>query len=176
MLININKYRRIIKMAASTMDTGYEEEGYSTTTSNGNNVVVYTIIDTHDEYKKIVNIKLNDDKEYHMDYDDVYLSVKNGNVNFSENDLIDNVCIVDNDSYYILRDELMMYIAKCLNINENLTMSIVCNFSGTSTDMKIRAFSTMIQLVEKSEEVVNKDILLQDSIDAMDNYIQSLDN
>lgn len=174
MLININKYRRIIKMAASTMDTGYEEEGYSTTTSNGNNVVVYTIIDTHDEYKKIVNIKLNDDKEYHMDYDDVYLSVKNGNVNFSENDLIDNVCIVDNDSYYILRDELMMYIAKCLNINENLTMSIVCNFSGTSTDMKIRAFSTMIQLVEKNQRVVDRDDLLEDSINAMDDYIQSL--
>lgn len=173
MFDNIEKYRNIIKMASSTMDTGYEEEGYSTTTSNGNNVVVYTVIDTHDEYKKIVTIKL-DDKEYHMDYDDVYHSVKNGNVKLSENDLIDNVCIVDNDSYYILRDELVKYITKCFNINEKLTLDIVHNFSGTSTDMKIQAFNIMIRLVEKDQEVVVKDNILQDRINAMDTYIQSL--
>ena len=42
--------------------------------------------------------------------------------------------------------------------------------------MKIRAFSTMIQLVEKNQKVVDRDNLLEDSINAMNDYIQSLDN
>ena len=44
---NINKYQDVIKMASSTTDTGYEEIGYSTTTSNGNNVTVSVLVDTH---------------------------------------------------------------------------------------------------------------------------------
>ena len=94
----------------------------------------------------------------------------------TENDPIYKVCSSDNSTNYnILRDELMMYIAKCLNINENLTMSIVCNFSGTSTDMKIRAFSTMVRFVEKNQEVVDRDNILQESINAMNDYIENLE-
>lgn len=180
MFDHIEKHRDIIKMASSPMDTGYAIEGYSTTTPNGNNAVVSTIIDTHDEYEKNITIKIedyHDYDEYYINYEDVYNAFKNNTVKLSENDPIYKVCSSDNSTNHnILRDELMMYIAKCLNINENLTMSIVCNFSGTSTDMKIRAFSTMIQLVEKNQKVVDRDNLLEDSINAMNDYIQSLDN
>jgi len=145
MFDHIEKHRDIIKMASSTMDTGYAIEGYSTTTPNGNNAVVSTIVDTHDEYEKNITIKIedyHDYDEYYINYEDVYNAFKNNTV----------------------------------KLNENLTMSIVCNFSGTSTDMKIRAFSTMIQLVEKNQKVVDRDNLLEDSINAMNDYIQSLDN
>ena len=179
MFDNIEKHRDIIKIASSTMDTGYAIESYSTTTTpNGNNAVVSTIVDTHDEYEKNITIKIedyHDYDEYYMNYEDVYHAFKNNTVKLSENDPIYKVCSSDNSTNYnILRDELMKYIAKCLNINENLTMSIVYNFPGTSTDMKIRAFSTMIQLVEKNQKVVDRDNLLEESIKAMDDYIQSL--
>lgn len=180
MFDNIEKHRDIIKMATSTMDTGYEVVGYSTTTPNGNNAVVSTIVDTHDEYEKNITIKIENDHDfddYHINYEDVYHAFKNNTVKLSENDPIYKICNSDNSTNHnILRDELMQYITKCFNINEDLTLDIVRNFPGTSVDMKIRAFSTMIQLVEKNQKVVDRDNLLEDSINAMNDYIQSLDN
>ena len=183
MFDNIDKYRNDIKMATSTMDTGYAAEGYTTTTPNGNNATVYNIVDTHDEYKKNIIIKIDDGyndgyDEYHINYEDVYNKVKNSNVKLSEDNLFYKNCVSNNpanpNDNNILRNDLMKYITKCFNINEKLTLSIVCNFPGTSIDMKIRAFSTMIQLVEKNQKVVERDNLLEDSINAMDDYIQSL--
>lgn len=187
---NINKYQDVIKMASSTTDTGYDKEvGYSTTTSNGNNVTVSVLVDTHYEYKKKISIKVEDCyhinggfknyDEYHMNYNDVYQAFKNNAVKLSKDDPIYKACISDNSTnhndYMISNDELMKYIAKCLNINEKLTFNIIRNFPGTSTDMKIRAFSTMIQFVEKNQEVMTKDNILQDSINAMNDYIENLE-
>ena len=189
MFKNIEEYRNVIKMAASTMDTGYEEVGYSTTTSNDNNVIVSVLVDTHDEYKKKISIKVEDGyhinsgfkkyDEYHMNYNDVYQAFKNNAVKLSKDDPIYKACISDDPSnhndYMISNDELMKYIAKCLNINEKLTFNIIRNFPGTSVNMKIRAFSTMIQFVEKNQEVMTKDNILQDSINAMNDYIENLE-
>ena len=186
---NINKYQDVIKMASSTTDTGYEEIGYSTTTSNGNNVTVSVLVDTHYEYKKKISIKVEDGyhinggfknyNEYHMNYNDVYQAFKNNAVKLSKDDPIYKACISDNSTnhndYMISNDELMKYIAKCLNVNEKLTFNIIRNFPGTSTDMKIRAFSTMIQFVEKNQEVMTKDNILQGSINAMNDYIENLE-
>ena len=183
MFDNIDKYRNDIKMATSTMDTGYAEEGYSTITTKGNNVVVSTIVDTHDEYKKNITIKIDDGyndgyDEYYMNYEDVYNKVKDGNVKLSEDNLFCKNCVSNNttnpNDNNILRNELIKYITKCFNINEKLTLNIIRDFPGTSADMKIQAFNTMIRLVEKNQEVVSKDKLLQESLNAMDDYIQSL--
>lgn len=180
MFDNIEEYRDIIKMASSTMDTGYEKQGYSTTTSNGDKVKVSITIDTHDEYEKRITIKIedyHDYDEYYINYEDVYHAFNNNTVKLSENDPIYKVYnSEDSTNYIILIDDLMKYITKCFNINEDLTLDIVRNFPGTSVDMKIRAFSTMIQLVEKNQKVVDRDNLLEDSINAMNDYIQSLDN
>ena len=94
----------------------------------------------------------------------------------TENDPIYKVCSYDNSTNYnILRDELMKYITKCLNIDEKLTLNIVYDFPGTSIDMKIRAFSTMVRFVEKNQEVVDRDNILQESINAMNDYIENLE-
>lgn len=177
MFDNIEEYRDIIKMASSTMDAGYEKQGYSTTTSNGDKVKVSITIDTHDEYKKIINIQIDDGfDDCHINYDDVYHAFKNNTVKLSEDDPIYKVCTFDNSSNYnICRDELMKYITKCFNIDEKLTLNIVYDFPGTSIDMKIRAFSTMVRFVEKNQEVVDRDNILQESINAMNDYIENLE-
>ena len=114
-----------------------------------------------------------------MNYNDVYQAFKNNAVKLSKDDLICKACISDDPSnhndYMISNDVLMKYIAKCLNINEKLTFNIIRNFPGTSVNMKIRAFSTMIQFVEKNQEVIAKDNILQDSINAMNDYIENLE-
>ena len=182
MFNNIKKYRNTVKMASSTMDTGYEAQGYATTTSNGNNATVSILMDTHNKYKKNITIKVDkgyeDYDEYYINFEDVYNKVKDGNVKPPEDNLFYKNCVstnLTNHNYNnILIADLIKYITKCLNINENLTLNIIRDFPGTSTDMKIQAFNTMIHLVEKNQEVVAKDKLLQESLNAMDDYIQSL--
>ena len=130
MFDNIEKHRDIIKMASSTMDTGYAIEGYSTTTPNGNNAVVSTIIDTHDEYEKNITIKIedyHDYDEYYINYEDVYHAFKNNTVKLSENDPIYKVCSSDNSTNHnILRDELMMYICLLYKYHAADDFYIVC--------------------------------------------------
>lgn len=112
MFDNIEKHQTILKMASSTMDTGYEAQGYTTTTtSNGNNATIYNIVDTHDEYEKKIIIKTydgyEDRNEYYIDYEDVYNNVKNDNIKLSEDNLFYKNCVSSNhNDNNILRDEL----------------------------------------------------------------------